>query len=365
MKRFDFKKLKLILNKDIANYRIKPIILALFLKQLALLLNSSVSILESIDIIISQRLDKKLDKSLTNISLKLKEGYQAYEAFKLEEKAMGSLLLAFIKSGDESGNLSYILDELSKYLTEDSKNKSKIKEAFIYPIILLLVTFIVIIVMVTKVLPTFVTVFENNHTNLPIATKILLKSSNFLLNRGFDVGLIILTVVVGFFYLRSKKEYRIKIDRFIFESFIFKKFRLLNVEYQITSLLYILKRGDISIVTCMDIIVDSFSNTYIKLKLRNVGESLRNGTSLSKAIRKENIFSNLFVSMIKIGEDSGDMGKSLEKAADYYANEYIFRLKRMSSLAEPILILIMATLVGFVVFSIAIPMFDSINTFNL
>lgn len=357
-------KLKAILNKDIGNLKINSNILALFLKQLALLLDSSVSLYDSLDIIISQKLDKKLNKSLANIKSKLKEGYQAYDAFKFEENAMGPLIIAFIKSGDESGNLSYILDELSKYLTEDSKNKSQIKQAFIYPIILLIVTFIVIIIMTTKVLPTFVSVFETSQSELPLSTKILLSISEFMTNRGFFVLIIFLLIFLFFLYLRSKNSYRLKIDRFVFESFLFKKFRMLNIEYQITSILFILKRGDVSIIESMDIIKDSFKNTYIKEKFENIKVNLRQGQALSDALKKENIFTNLMTSMVKIGEDSGDMANSLEKASNYYANEYIFRLKRISALVEPVLILIMAIIVAFVVFSVAIPMFDSVNNID-
>ncbi|MDY3006199.1 type II secretion system F family protein [Anaerococcus porci] len=364
MNNINLKKLKEFFNKDIGNIKINSNILALFLKQLALLLDSSISLYDSLEIIISQGLDKKLNKSLTNIKTKLNEGYQAYDAFKFEEKAMGPLIIAFIKSGDESGNLSYILDELSKYLTEDSKNKSQIKQAFIYPVILLLVTFIVIIIMTTKVLPTFISVFENSHNELPLATRFLLSISEFMTKNGLNILLILIVLCLFLIYLMSKKEYRIKIDSILFKSFLFKKFRMLNVEYQITSLLYILKRGDISIIDCMDIIKDSFKNKYIKAKFENIKSSLRHGLSLSDAISKENIFSNLMISMVKIGEDSGNMSRSLEKASSYYANEYIFRLKRISALAEPVLILIMATIVAFVVFSVAIPMFDSVNNID-
>lgn len=364
MSGFNSKKLKEILNKDIGNLKINSNILALFLKQLSLLLDSSVSLYDSLEIIISQGLDKKLNKSLANIKAKLKEGYQAYEAFKFEEKAMGPLLIAFIKSGDESGNLSYILDELSKYLTEESKNKSQIKQAFIYPIILLIVTLIVIIIMTTRVLPTFISVFEKSQKKLPLSTRLLLSISEFLTNNGLNLILILVLVFLLILYLRSKKDYRLKIDKAIFDFPLFKKFRMLNIEYQITSLLYILKRGDVAIIDCMDIIKNSFKNVYIKEKFENIEKSLKHGLSLSDSMKEEMIFTNLLISMVKIGEDSGDMATSLEKASSYYANEYIYRLKRISALAEPVLILIMAMVVAFVVFSVAIPMFDSVNNID-
>ncbi len=153
-------------------------------------------------------------------------------------------------------------------------------------------------------------------------------------------------------------------DKFLFENIFLKKFRILNIEYQITSLLYILKKGDVDIIESINIIKNSFKNLYLREILLNVENSLKLGNSLSFSLEKENVFTKLFIAMIKVGEDSGDMTSSLKKASYYYANEYIYRLKRISSLAEPFLILFMALIVGFVVFSVAIPMFDSVNTIN-
>lgn len=364
LSKIKFDKLRAFLNKDIGGFRINSNILSLFLKQLSLLIDSSVSLYESLLIIIDQRLDKKLNKALVNVSLGLNKGDGAYEAFLKEEKSFGPIVTAFIKSGDASGNLSNILDDLSTYMTEESKNKNKIKEALLYPIILLIVTIGVVITILTKVMPTFIEIFEENSKKLPISTKILLSISDFLNKNGLFIIFGILFVIFLIYLLRKKEKYKYIMDKFLFENIFLKKFRILNIEYQITSLLYILKKGDVDIIESINIIKNSFKNLYLREILLNVENSLKLGNSLSFSLEKENIFTKLFIAMIKVGEDSGDMTSSLKKASYYYANEYIYRLKRISSLAEPFLILFMALIVGFVVFSVAIPMFDSVNTIN-
>ncbi|WP_311370655.1 type II secretion system F family protein [Anaerococcus hydrogenalis] len=362
MNKFD--KLRAFFNKDIGIRKINSNILSLFLKQLSLLIDSSVSIYDSLMIIIDQSLDKKLNKALVKVSLALKDGHGAYEAFLKEEKSFGPIITAFIKSGDASGKMPEILDELSGYLTEESKYKNKIIEALIYPIILLVVTIVVVIIILIKVLPTFIEVFEDNGTKLPKSTKILLESSSFISENGLYILLFVLIFVFLIFLLRQREDYRFKIDKFLFNSIFFNKFRMINIEYKITSLLFILKKGDIDIIESINIIKKSFKNLYLRYILDNVQYSLELGNSLSDSLENENVFTKLFIAMIKVGEDSGDMVGSLKKAADYYANEYIYRLKRLSSMAEPFLILFMALLVGFVVFSVAIPMFDSVNNVN-
>lgn len=361
----ELNKLKAILYKDIGIKRINSNILSLFLKQLSLLINSSVSIYDSIRIIIDQRLDKKLNKALVNISLDLKNGYGAYEAFSKEEKSFGPIITAFIKSGDASGKMSEILDELSTYLNEESKNKNKIIEALIYPIILLSVTIVVVVIILTKVLPTFIEVFKDNGAKLPKSTKILLSISSFINKNGLNILILVFILILSITILSKKEKYKFIIDKAIFNSIFLKKFRILNVEYQMTSLLFILKKGDVEIIESIKIIKNSFNNLYLKSILNRVIHSLQLGNSLSDSLNNEKVFTKLFIAMIKVGEDSGEMTRSLKKASDYYANEYIYRLKRVSSMAEPFLILFMAFIVGFVVFSVAIPMFDSVNNINI
>lgn len=154
---------------------------------------------------------------------------------------------------------------------------------------------------------------------------------------------------------------RFKLDKFNFLKLPFFKFRRLKLEYQFTSLLYILRRGDINIVSSLYIIKDSFTNTYIKMIIDELIIDLKNGYNLSSSLANKNIFSPLFLSMIKIGEDSGNLIESLKKSSEYYANDYIYKLRRMSQVAEPAIIIFMSLIVAFVVFSVAIPIFDSVN----
>lgn len=361
MNKIDLKSLGEILNKDIGPGRIPARTVSLFLKQYSLLLSSGISLDESLSIIKDQNMDKKLTKALSNILISLNSGLSAYESFKRESRYFTPMLIAFIKSGDEGGNMAEILGEFSDYLSNDSKNKSQIRQAFIYPIILLLVTITVVGLIVTLVMPTFTESFASYEMDLPLSTRMLLAISAFFSEYGFVVFLIILALVLVYIYLYNSKAYRLKVDTYNFKLLPFKRFRKLAMDYQISSLLYILRRGDIDIISSIGIIRESFTNTYIKKKFILIQKDLLDGLSLSYAFKRAGIFSNLLVSMIEVGEDSGYLVEALKKTSDYFANEYIYRLKKISTMAEPVLILIMALIVGFVVFSVTIPMFDSVN----
>lgn len=361
MNRLDKNKIKDVLHKDISSTKINSRILSLFLKQLSLLLSSGIGLDKSLYIIEKQNLDNKLTKALASINKDLDSGYSIYEAFYNNKKSFDPLIIAFIKSGDESGKMAEILDELSFYIEEDSKNKTAFKQALIYPIILLLVCIAIVGLLVNFVLPTFQEVFDSSGQSLPKATIILINIANFFKDYGLVFMIFIVVIVISIFILRKDEVIRFKLDKFNFLKLPFSSFRKLKLEYQFTSLLYILRRGDINIVSSLYIIKDSFTNTYIKMIIDELIIDLKNGYNLSSSLANKNIFSPLFLSMIKIGEDSGNLIESLKKSSEYYANDYIYKLRRMSQVAEPAIIIFMSLIVAFVVFSVAIPIFDSVN----
>ena len=361
MNRLDKNKIKDVLHKDISSTKINSRILSLFLKQLSLLLSSGIGLDKSLYIIEKQNLDNKLTKALASINKDLDSGYSIYEAFYNNKKSFDPLIIAFIKSGDESGKMAEILDELSFYIEEDSKNKTAFKQALIYPIILLLVCIAIVGLLVNFVLPTFQEVFDSSGQSLPKATIILINIANFFKDYGLVFMIFIVVIVISIFILRKDEVIRFKLDKFNFLKLPFSSFRRLKLEYQFTSLLYILRRGDINIVSSLYIIKDSFTNTYIKMIIDELIIDLKNGYNLSFSLANKNIFSPLFLSMIKIGEDSGNLIESLKKSSEYYANDYIYKLRRMSQVAEPAIIIFMSLIVAFVVFSVAIPIFDSVN----
>ncbi|WP_073998036.1 type II secretion system F family protein [Anaerococcus urinomassiliensis] len=358
----DLNKIKDILNKDIIPQKVNSRVMSLFLKQLSLLLNSGISIDTSLKIIENQKIDKNITKALANVNLDLDRGLSIYEAFTNNEKYFNPMIIAFIKSGDKSGKFSEILDDLSAYIGEEDKNKSTIKEALTYPVILFFMTILIVVLILNFVLPTFQNLFAESGQSLPTTTKILLAMSEFINNYGFIILLFIIFIVLSILILKRDKDLAYKIDKFHYKHFPFRNLRQEKLEYQISSLLFILRSGDIEINDSLRLVKESFKNTYVKDEIDKIIKDLDCGMTLSNSIEDKKDFSPLFKSMIKIGEDSGNLLEALKRSSQYYANDYIYKLKRIANLAEPIMIIFMSIIVGFVVFSIAIPIFDSVNT---
>lgn len=361
MASLDLNKIKDFLNKDISSVKIDSRIMSLFLKQLSLLVDAGLPLDKSLRIIEEQKLDKKLSSALHKINIDLSKGVSIDNSFDKHKKYFNPMVVAFIKSGGKSGRMAEVLDELSIYISEESKNKKIIQQALTYPIMILIILLILVIVVMNFVLPTFTSIFESFGKDLPLATKILIDISSFFKDYGLYLAMFISLLVVSIIILRKDILIRFKLDRFNFLYLPFFKYRRLSLEYQLTSLLYILKTGDIDIVTSLDIIKESFKNTYVRDVLNEVILDLNKGYNLSPSLASKNIFSPLLISMVKIGEDSGEMTSALKKSSEYFSNDYIYKLRHISTLAEPVMIIIMSIFVAFVVFAIALPIFESVN----
>lgn len=351
------------LNREL-NPRISQRIIAIFLRQMSVLLRANISIDKIIDILITQNLDKKLNSMLSSIKNNLFLGDNLSLAFSKERKRLDDVTIAFIRCGEKSGNLGAVLEDLSDFKRQDNENKNKIKQAFIYPVLLLIITVVIVNIMVIFVLPNFLELFESLDTKLPLITRILIAFTHFTTSYRLIILLLLTLIIAVFIFIYHNRDYRYRVDKFLFRNILFRKFKSLYFEYKLSSLLHILTKGDVEIVESLNIIKQSFRNRYIRTAIENISVNLLNGDNLTEAFNKEDCFSKLFISMLEVGEVSGELTDVLEKTGDYYKDEYLYKLKTLSSITEPLLVIFMSLIVGFVVFSIAIPMFNSIEAIN-
>ena len=361
MNKKSYKRIVSILNKDIGPKKIDSRAMSLFLNELSLLLNSGISLYKSLNIIKEQGADKKVVRAISLVSEGLKKGLDPYESFYLARAYFSPLVLAFIKTGMKTGSLGKILKDLSEFIFEESKNKSIVRQAMTYPILVFIVSILVIIAIINFVMPSFIEIFESSQMSLPLATRVLLAVSRFISSFYSLIFLSLILLVLIYLFLRTDYKKKVAIDKFIFNLRPLRGINRLRVEYQLTSIYYILRRGDIDTINSFDIMADSFKNTYAKERLLAIKEDINKGENLGGAFKKAGLFSPLLISMVEIGEETASLDESMKNANDYFANEYIFKIKKLTGLAEPVLIIIMGLFVAFVVFSVSIPMFDSIN----
>lgn len=337
--------------------------ISIFCRQLATMLEAGVSITYSIGILADQIPNKKLKNILTKVNEDIRKGEELSTAMAKYEDEFPKLLISMVQVGESSGTLDSIMNRMAVYYENQTKMNGKIKNAMIYPIILGIVTVVIISFILIYLMPMFVDMFESSEAALPAVTQMILAMSEFLKNNFIAIFGVTAIVAVIFRY------YVTRVDTGIYMYSIFQlkysPFKDLNGKTIVSrfsrGLATVLGAG-LSLTNSLDIISWVIGNNYAQAKLKTVKEKMLMGASLSDTIREAEVFPPMLSSMIKIGEESGDMDGILEKTANFYDEELERAIANFTAILEPIMIVIMGVIVGFLVIAILSPMFGMYET---
>jgi type IV pilus assembly protein PilC len=339
--------------------------MGVFCRQFYTMFNSGISIVKCLDILSIQTENKKLRLGLNSVCENVQEGLSISEAMKKEEKIFPSLLINMVEAGEVSGNLDTIMERMASHYEKENKIENKIKNAFIYPAILSIVTIGVVIFLIVVVMPTFIGMFESNGALLPLPTRILLSISNSIKNFWYLYILIIGLAVGSLNAYKKTVSGKLFFDGLKIRLPIIKDFNIKVITSRFARTLSTLMSSGIPLIQSLDVVEKVLENSVISDKFEIVKENIKKGIPLSQTIDDTNIFSPMVVSMIKVGEESGSIDEILDKTADFYDEEVETSLQRMTTMLEPLLIVFMALIVGFIVIAMAMPMFDMVNTIKM
>ncbi len=337
--------------------------ISIFCRQLATMLEAGVSITYSISILAEQIPNKKLKGILTKVNEDIRKGEELSVAMAKYEEEFPKLLINMVQVGESSGTLDSIMNRMAVYYENQTKMNGKIKNAMIYPIILGIVTVAIVSFILIYLMPMFVDMFDSSEAALPAVTQAILVLSSFLKDNFIAIfGVVILAFVVF-------KYYTTRVDSGIYMYSIFKlkysPFKDLNEKTIVSrfarGLSTVLSAG-LSITNSLDIISGVLGNNYAQAKLKTIKEKMMIGESLSETIKEAQLFPPMLGSMIKIGEESGDLDGILGKTADFYDEELERAIANFTAVLEPIMIVIMGVIVGFLVIAILSPMFGMYET---
>lgn len=358
----DKNSIKEILNKDIS-FSIKLEDLALLMDQLSLMTSSGIPIDKAIEI--SKDLtNTSITKMLNSVNKKVSKGVDLSKAFAEEDFESKKLLSAMVESGEMSSSLDFSLAMLADYYRRKAKNKKELKSQMLYPIILLITCILVLILMMVFVMPSYMDLFSSRKIDLPGPTKFLIALSSLVRGHGFLILIGILFLVIGVRVIyRSNDKFKYEMDKFVLKLPIIGRYKLYNFLSYIAFTINVLLRCGVAIDKIMEVIREGVDNSYYKKSLENISAKIEKGEEIYKAFQAEGYFPQIFVAMIKVGEDSSSLEKIMDKTASYYRSRLKDSIKYMIRAFEPIMIIIMAFIVGFIVFSIAIPMLDLVTNF--
>ena len=342
--------------------KVKKKDLAIFCRQFYTMINAGLGIVKCLDILVAQTANKTMRTALAGICEDVQKGFTLSEAMKKHSKIFPTILISMIEAGEVSGNLDSIMERMSVHFEKENRLETKIKGALIYPSALIVVSVAVVIFMLVAVLPTFVGMFEGSDTPLPGPTRFLIGISASIQAFWYIyIGVIGFITVALLMFKQSPEGIRFFDNAKIKLPFI-KITTAKIITSRFTRTLSTLMSSGIPLIQALEVVGKVVNNTIVKERLDNGIENIRKGVTLSKAVKDVGIFPPMVDSMIKIGEESGSLDDILYKTADFYDEEVEASLQRMTTLIEPILIVGMAVVIGFIVIAMALPMFDVVNT---
>ncbi|MDD7795768.1 type II secretion system F family protein [Clostridium sp. 'White wine YQ'] len=341
--------------------KVKTKDIAVFCRQFYTMLNAGVTINRSLHILSMQLTNKKLKESVGNIEEEVKKGQTLSEAMKMQGNIFPNLLVSMIETGEVSGNLDSVFLRMSTHYEKENKINNKVKSAMIYPAVLSVVAVVVVVVLLTFIMPTFIDLFTQSGAELPIPTKILLAISGGLRNYGLII--IFIVASIGFlirYYFRSEAG-QLTSSKIKLSLPILKTLNQKIIVSRFTRTLATLLSSGVTLVQALEVVSSVVGNKVAEEILNKVRESVIKGEGLANSISENSIFPPMLSSMIMIGEESGSLDDILNKTADFYDEELETAVQRATAMLEPLLIVVMGVVIGFIIISIMLPMFSMYN----
>ena len=338
--------------------------LVIFCRQFNVLLMAGVTIIKVLDVIYQQTDSKQVKGLVLKVYEMVQKGDLLSEAMRKQGDAFPGILINMVESGEASGKLELVMDRMAEHFEKERKLHSKIVSAVTYPAILSAVSVLVVIVLLTFVLPTFVDMFAAGGVELPLPTKILLAVSTFITHYWYVLLLIIAGLVFAVTSYVETERGRFHFDSVKLKIPVLKSTMIKIISARLARTLSTLLSSGIPLLTCLEISAKVLGNKVVSDGLLNAKEDMSKGSSLSQAIRKIGVFPAMVYSMISIGEESGSLEVILEKTSNYYDEETEVAITRALAIFEPMLIVVMAVIIGFIVIAIALAMFKVYGTVN-
>ena len=331
--------------------------LAIFCRQLHFGLAAGIPMLRAIGMIKDQIEHKKLKSILTNVYEEIQKGSALSEVLG-QHKEISYMLTAMVEVGEATGNIDQIMGEMAEYYDKQHRQKKTIDAALTYPKFLLAFSICIVIGLVTFVVPTFVDSILSAGQELPLPTQALIAISDFIKN-----NFLLLTVVaIGLYIIKltlidTNPKVQYEKDRFLVTN---KK--LSPITQQIFTARFartfaLLVQGGMSVMNGLEIAGNAVDNRYIKKMIEECNYMIQKGQGIGDSLETRKIFPKMMTQMMKVGEETGSIDDILKKTSEYYEIEAEFAIKKLTALIEPVMIVFLAFIVGFVVISLAMPMF--------
>ncbi|MCL4358175.1 type II secretion system F family protein [Patescibacteria group bacterium] len=348
-------------NYGILN-RVKTKDKVLFGRQLATLINAGLPLIQSLRSVAQQTTSRSMKVVINEVITDVEGGTSLSIAMSKHPRVFDRVFVSLVAAGETSGTLDTSLERLADQQEKDADILSKVRGAMIYPAIVLLVMIGVVIFMVVKVLPQVQSIYAGlPGVSLPIETRLLLAVSHFIINYWYVVIIIVVLLVIGLLWTRRTEAGRNVMDGIKMRAWPFGPLFMKSYMARFARTGSSLVASGVPILQVLDITGDAVANVRIKKSLQQAAEKVKGGKSLAEALEGDKNFLELIPNMIKIGEQSGSLESMLDKAASYYEKEVDNEIKTISTIIEPVLMVIMGVVALTIVAAVLLPIYGLVN----
>ena len=331
--------------------------LSIFCRQFVSISKAGVSIVDALEMLADQTENKELKKAIYDTMTSVQKGETLAVSMKKQGKIFPPLLINMVEAGEASGNLDVAFDRMATQFEKDTRLKSMVKKAMIYPAALSVVIVGVIIIMMAFVVPTFSDMYADMGQKLPMITLAVVGMSNFVVNKWYVLIAVAAVLIIGFKVFKSTEQGTYILADLAIKAPIFGKMTVKSAAATFARTLSTLTAAGISMIEALEITGKTMKNVRFRDELFNAKDKVAQGRPLSEPLKAGGLFPNMIVHMIGIGEETGNLEDMLLTAAGYYEEEVEVTTESISTVVEPMIICVMAGIVGVIIMAVLIPMF--------
>ncbi len=347
------------LNKEIDIHigkKVKSRDLSIFCKQFSSVLHAGVTVIQGLQMMTDQTQNKYLRKALDNTRILVEKGETLAEAMREQEDIFPEILINMVEAGEASGSLEVSFERMATQFDKDTKTAGMIRQAMIYPCVLMVVIIAIVAIMLVYIIPQFKDTLEGAGASLPAITIIVMNMSNTLI-KWWPVVLAVVVALIFVIRMGIKTEQgAILVGRLMLKLPLFGDLTIKSASARLARTLSTLISSGIPLVDAIDISAKIMSNRIVQMAMHDVKKDVERGVQLSQPLEASGVFPPLLYNMASIGEETGNMEEMLGHAADFYEEEVEEATKAVAAVVEPAIIIVMAAIVVPIMMAIMMPM---------
>jgi len=343
--------------------RVRPKQLSVFTRQLATLVDAGLPLLRGLRILLKQEKNPSLREAIAAMGESVEGGSTLSESLGQHPRIFDKLFVNMVKAGEAGGVLEIVLARLAEFMEKAEKIKNKIKSAMIYPIVVLFAAVCILVFLLLNVIPKFAEIFEDllGDEPLPVLTRFVISVSDLVARRWFVFVLVVVAVVVVLKLVRRTEKGGYFIDKVKFKLPVFGTLVSKTAIARLSRTLGTLLNSGVPILQALNIVRDTSGNEVVARAIQHVHDSVKEGESMAMPMGSAGVFPDIVVSMVDVGEETGALPDMLLRVADNYDDEVDNAVEGLTSVIEPIMIILLAIIVGTIVIAMFVPLISIIT----